>query len=234
MRAAIMQPYLFPYIGYFQLIKSADIFVLADEYQYTKKGWINRNRAILNKRIATFTLPVSSEGDLIREKKFYSGESNKSLYRKIKQAYVDSPNSLMVNVRLEELLLSEEEFLFPFIERSIASLCNLLAIDTRIIRLSELDNNKKLKGIQRVQDVVKILGADTYLNPEGGRGIYRRDEFSRNDLELEFLDHNPKPYPQLIPGFVDRLSIIDLLYMNENPDDLQTHLNSFEITKAVE
>jgi hypothetical protein len=234
MRVAIMQPYFLPYIGYFQLIKSADIFVLADQYQYTKKGWINRNRAILNKRVETFTLAVSSDGDCISEKKLHSGEDSKSLFRKIKQAYVDAPNSQTINVRLEEFLLSEEEYLFPLIENSIFSICEFLAIDTQILRLSALDNNKELKGIDRVQDIVKNLGGDTYLNPEGGREIYAKDLFNCNGLELEFLEHNPKPYRQLIPGFVDRLSIIDLLYMHDKKDDLQVHLDSYQIIRPLE
>ena len=234
MRVAIMQPYFLPYIGYFQLIKSADIFVLADEYQYTKKGWINRNRAILNKRIETFTLAVSSEENSISEKKLHSGEMNKSLFRRIKQSYLDAPNSENITFRLEEILLSEEANLFPFIEKSIISICDFLAIDTQILRLSELDNNKDLRGIDRVQDIVKNLGAETYLNPEGGREIYKKDVFNDNDLELEFLEHNPKPYRQLIPGFVDRLSIIDLLYMHEDEDDIKVHLDSYQIIKPLE
>jgi hypothetical protein len=229
-----MQPYFLPYIGYFQLIKSADIFVLADEYQYTKKGWINRNRAILNKRVETFTLAVSSDGDCISEKKLHSPEDNKSLFRKIKQSYVDAPHSQTINVRLEEILLSEKAYLFPLIEYSIATICEFLAIDTQILRLSDLDNNKELNGIDRVQDIVKNLGGDTYLNPEGGREIYKTDAFNCNGLELEFLEHKPKPYPQLIPGFIDRLSIIDLLYMNNNTEDLHVQLNSYQTNKSEE
>jgi hypothetical protein len=234
MRVAIMQPYFLPYIGYFQLIKSADIFVLADEYQFTKKGWINRNRAILNNRVETFTLAVSSDGDSICEKKLHREEDRKSLFRKLKQSYVDSPNSQNINARIEEFFHSEEEYLFPLIEKSIASICDFLAIDTQILRLSALDNNKELKGIDRVQDIVKNLGGDTYLNSEGGREIYFKDAFTCNGLELEFLEHNPKPYEQLIPGFVDRLSIIDLLYMHKNKDDLQVHLNSHQIIRPLE
>jgi hypothetical protein len=234
MRVAIMQPYFLPYIGYFQLIKRADIFVLADEYQFTKKGWINRNRAILNKRVETFTLAVSSEGDCISEKKLYSWEDRKSLFRKIKQSYVDAPNSQTINARLEDFLVSEEAYLFPLIEKSITSICDLLAIDTQILRLSTLDNNKELKGIDRVQDIVKNLGADTYLNPEGGRDIYKTNEFNCNGLELEFLEHKPKPYPQLISGFIDRLSIIDFLYMHGNLEDLQVHLDSYQTIKPIE
>jgi hypothetical protein len=139
-----------------------------------------------------------------------------------------------MNVRLEEFLLSEEEFIFPLIEKSITSICNLLAIDTQILRLSSLDNNKELKGVERVQDIVKSLGADTYLNPEGGREIYKSNEFNGNGLELEFLEHKPKPYPQLISGFIDRLSIIDTLYMHSNLEDLQVHLDSYQTIKSIE
>jgi hypothetical protein len=91
-----------------------------------------------------------------------------------------------------------------------------------------------LRGIERVQDIVRNLGADIYLNPEGGREIYKEDVFNRNGLGLEFLEHIPMPYPQLITGFVDRLSIIDFLYMHKKEDDLQVHLNSYRVTKALE
>ena len=234
MRAAIMQPYFLPYLGYFQLMKSVDIFILADEYQYTNKGWINRNRAILNNKLMTFTIPVSSDGVFISDKKIHNQKSIKSLHRKIKQSYCDSPNSQSVNLVLEDVFQSEQEFLFPFIDRSIASICELLAINTQMVRLSELDNNKNLKGVERVIDIVKVLGADTYLNPEGGRELYKREEFNRNHLELEFLEHIPKPYPQLIPGFIDRLSIIDLLYMNNNTEALHVQLNSYQTNKSEE
>jgi hypothetical protein len=110
----------------------------------------------------------------------------------------------------------------------------MLAINTQVVRLSELDNNKNLKGVERVIDIVKVLGADTYLNPEGGREIYKSEEFNRNHLELEFLEHIPKPYPQLIPGFIDRLSIIDLLYMSDSTEDLHVQLNSYQTNKSVE
>ena len=116
MRAAIMQPYFLPYLGYFQLMKSVDIFILADEYQYTNKGWINRNRAILNNKLMTFTIPVSSDGVFISDKKIHNQKSIKSLHRKIKQSYCDSPNSQSVNLVLEDVFQCEQEFLFPFID----------------------------------------------------------------------------------------------------------------------
>ncbi len=234
MRVVIMQPYLLPYIGYFQLIKNSDVFVLADEYQYTKKGWINRNRAILNNKLETFTVPVSTIGTQIREKKISSIESNRSLYRRIKQSYSKAPNAHIVDSKLKEVLESEEELLFPFIEKSIKSVCEILEIDTRIVRLSELDNDKKLSGVERVVDITQSLGATTYLNPEGGQELYRSQFFRSNGIELEFLQSTPKPYPQIIPGFIARLSIIDLLYMISSKEDLRGHLNSFQITKPLE
>jgi hypothetical protein len=234
MRVAIMQPYLLPYIGYFQLIMNSDVFVLADEYQFTKKGWINRNRAILNDKLETFTVPVSTAGYQIRDKKISSTDSNRSLYRKIKQSYRKAPNAHIFDTALKEILESEEEFLVNFIEQSINSICQCLDIDTRIVRLSELDNNKKLTGVERVLDISQTLGATTYLNPEGGKGIYASQVFEEKGIQLEFLESSPKPYPQTIPGFLDRLSVIDLLYMVGSLDDLHGHLNSFQILKSLE
>ena len=234
MRVVIMQPYLLPYIGYFQLMKNSDVFVLADDYQYTKKGWINRNRAILNNRLETFTVPVSTTGSRIQEKKIFSRELNQSLHRKIKQSYSRAPNSDFFESKLKQILNSEEEYLTAFLENSINSICHIFEINTKIIRLSELDNDKSLSGVERVIDISQTLGATTYLNPEGGKEIYKSGPFQKNGISLEFLESHPRPYPQIIPGFIGRLSVIDLLFMVSSVEDLQVHLDSFQITKALE
>ena len=62
-KVAIMQPYLFPYIGYFQLITAVDMFVLYDNIKYTKKGWINRNRLLQNGVDAMFSIPLKNAPD---------------------------------------------------------------------------------------------------------------------------------------------------------------------------
>jgi hypothetical protein len=229
-----MQPYLLPYIGYFQLIKNSDVFVLADDYQYTKKGWINRNRAILNNRLEIFTVPVYTTGSKIQEKKIFSRELNQSLYRKIKQSYARAPNAHFFESMLKEILYSEEEYLIAFLENSINSICHILEINTKIIRLSELDNDKSLSGVERVIDITQTLGATTYLNPEGGKEIYKSEPFQRNGISLEFLESHPKPYPQNMPGFIGRLSVMDLLFMVSSKEDLQMHLDSFQITNPLE
>ena len=65
MKLAIMQPYFFPYIGYFQLIKSVDEFVIYDNIQYTKKGWINRNRILVNGTDYLISLPLKKDSDYL-------------------------------------------------------------------------------------------------------------------------------------------------------------------------
>jgi hypothetical protein len=234
MRVAIMQPYFLPYIGYFQLIKNCDLFVLADEYQYTKKGWINRNRAILESKVETFSIPVFNSGVTINEKKIFSRDLNTSLYRRIEHSYSSAPNSAYFNPNLSDILDCRQELLVSFIESSIKAICRELEIKTTILRLSEIDNNKKLTGVQRVINVAETLGASAYVNAEGGKGLYASDTFRKHHLELEFLESIPKPYPQIVEGFIDKLSIIDLLYMVSSKEELQSHLESFQIVKLVE
>ena len=139
MKVSIMQPYFLPYLGYFQLIQNSDIFVVADEYQFTKRGWINRNRAILNNQISTFTIPVSAAGKKINEKKIADMKSTRSLQRRMIQSYKNAPNFADTALLLESIFSLNDFSLQTYIHNSIQFICKYLKINTRIIKLSELD-----------------------------------------------------------------------------------------------
>ncbi len=75
MKLAIMQPYFFPYIGYFQLINTVDEFVVYDNIEFTKKGWINRNRILVNGKDEYITLPIKKDSDFLHVKDRFLAET---------------------------------------------------------------------------------------------------------------------------------------------------------------
>ena len=227
-----MQPYFLPYLGYFQLIQNSNIFIVADEYQFTTRGWINRNRAILNNQISTFTIPVSAAGKKINDKMIADMESTRSLKRRMIQSYKNSPNFADTVLLLDSIFSLNDVSLEVYIHNSIQHICKYLKIDTRILKLSELNYNRNLEGEDRVVSICKNLGATKYLNPEGGKNIYNGESFARAELELEFIEHKPIEYVQNFPGFTPRLSVVDSIFMLNSRITMEEHLKSFVIHKS--
>jgi hypothetical protein len=106
-----------------------------------------------------------------------------------------------------------------------------LEIETTIVKLSEIDYNRKLKGEDRVVSICKNLGATKYLNSEGGKNIYKVESFAQVELGLEFIEHVPIKYNQNLPGFTPRLSVVDLIFMLNSRIATEEHLKSFVIHK---
>jgi len=133
MKVAIMQPYLFPYIGYFQLVEAVDYFVILDEVNFIKRGWINRNRILISNKEHTFTLPLqkASQNKLIKELELFKPDSSKEkLLTTIRHAYSKAPEFEGVFPVLEEIILSQENILSPYIANSIRKITNILDIKT--------------------------------------------------------------------------------------------------------
>ena len=97
-----MQPYFFPYIGYFQLIASVDLFIVYDNIKYTKKGWINRNRILLNGKAVPFSLPLKSASDSLdlRDRELATDIDRERLVNQLYGAYRRAPrNSVLPALR---------------------------------------------------------------------------------------------------------------------------------------
>lgn len=217
MKIAIMQPYFLPYIGYWQLLASVDKFVVYDDIQYTKKGWINRNRYLsASGKVETFTIPIKKDSDYldVRER-FISPtflKERTKLLNKIRESYRKSPNFDEGYQLFSDILLDEEDNLFLFILYSIEKIKSYLDIDTEIIISSSL-NNKNLKGQDRVIDTCVKLAGDTYINPPGGRDLYSESNFRSQGLTLEFLNVSLKPYTHTqTSDFEPGLSILDMIF----------------------
>ena len=213
-----MQPYFVPYIGYFQLINSVDRFVIYDNIKYTKKGWINRNRILVNAKDEYISLPLKKDSDyLFVNQRFLSENFEKDrlkILNKIKVCYKKSPNYEEALYLVEELFSFNSTNLFDFIYNSIKIICNYLEIKTEIIVSSTIDINHNLKSEEKVLAICKNLKAKTYINPFGGLTLYDYSNFKQNQIKLKFIKPNPIQYPQFNNEFVPWLSIIDLLMFN--------------------
>lgn len=226
-KIAIMQPYLFPYIGYFQLINAVDEFVIYDNIQYTKKGWINRNRILVNGTDAYLTLPLKKDSDYLNiVERHLSDEwrsERKKILTRITESYKKAPYFSSVFPLVEKIIRFEETNLFYFIFNSIKELNDHLEIKTPIIISSKITINKDLKAEKKVIALCKERNAKTYINPIGGIELYNREEFKEQGLSLQFLKANNILYPQFKNEFVPFLSIIDVLMFNSK-EEVQDHL----------
>src|SRR5690554_3124730 len=216
-KVAIMQPYFLPYIGYFQLINYVDTFVVYDEIQYTKKGWINRNRIWKNGDFDYITLPLKKDSDYLNiNQRTLSDDIKRHIektFNKIKATYSKAPFYNETIPVISEILSFNDKNLFSFIFNSILLINKHLDIGTTLVSSSnvEKENIKGLKGEKRVLAICKQLQATHYINPIGGVELYSKSNFNNQNLYLQFLHSDSITYTQFGNSFVPSLSIIDVL-----------------------
>lgn len=231
MKLGIMQPYFLPYIGYFHLLKSVDIFIIYDNIKYTKKGWINRNRFLLNGSSAVFSLPLKNSSDTLNvlDRELVADFDRRKLLNKFKGAYIRAPYFRDVFPFLEKIILNPDNNLFNYIYFSVVSLCERMEIDTKILVSSDIPVDHSKKGQDKIFTICQALCADIYINPIGGIELYSKEIFADRGVTLQFIKSLPLSYPQFGNEFVSWLSIIDVLMFN-HPRDINQHLlTSYEL-----
>lgn len=219
MKIGIMQPYFMPYIGYFQLINAVDEFVVYDNIEYTKKGWINRNRILVNGKDEFITLSLKKDSDYLaiveRSLSDSFDEDRVKMLRKVKENYRKAPNFEEGYTLFETILSYEDRNLFRFILHSIQSVCAYLEIITPLVVSSTIDANHNLKGEDKVISYCQARGATQYINPIGGLELYSRERFREAGLELKFLKSQLVDYPQFNHELLPWLSILDVIMFNK-------------------
>ena len=226
-----MQPYLFPYIGYFQLINAVDKFVLFDDVNYINKGWINRNNILMNGRAHLFTFPLkeASQNKLICQIELMNDRNWKDKFLKtISQSYKKSEYYSDVFPVITEILNFESVNLSDYIYNSITKINNYLGIGTEIVKSSAKYNNCSLKAQNRIINICEQELAVTYINPIGGVDLYDKKMFAESGIDLFFLKTNSIEYKQYDNGFVPWLSIIDILMFNSRVE-ARALLNEYEL-----
>lgn len=233
MKLGIMQPYFFPYIGYWQLMNAVDKYVIYDDVNFIKGGWINRNRILVNGKPQYFNVQMkgASPFKLINEVEVNNSEIsvNKNL-KTIYMAYHKAPNFLKVNLLIEKILKNQTPNLAEYVINSIKSIAEYLNIKTEIIISSKLSKNNELKNQDKVIDICKKLNATDYYNAIGGMELYSFDDFRKNGINLSFLKTNDISYEQFNNEFVPNLSIIDVMMFNSQ-EEIKAMLNDFTLIK---
>ena len=232
MKLAIMQPYFLPYIGYWQLINAVDKFVIYDNIQYTKSGWIRRNRILLNGKDFMISLPVKKDSDFLDIKDRYLSDNFLNEKNKIKNqitaAYRKAPYFKLVMPIIERILDNEEKNLFLYLYNSILLVKEYLNINTELIISSSINMNHTLKSQDRVLEICKQLKADHYINPIGGTKLYDKEEFKKHGIKLSFLKTDDIIYKQFDNEFIPNLSIIDVMMFNSR-ETINEFLNKYSL-----
>ncbi len=233
LKLAIMQPYLFPYIGYFQLINHVDHFILYDDVNYMKGKWINRNRIIVNNDIHSFTVPVvkCSQNKLINETRLLGDDGwKKKLLKTVHFAYKKAPEFNRVFPLIETIIFHNEPNLAQFIQNSIHLICEFSGIDSRISCSSGLQNTcRNDTGEDRIINLCVAEQATEYINLSNGRGLYQHSRFTEQGIVLKFISPVRKQrYQQFNDQFFADLSIIDVLMFNDE-SNLDRLLSAFRL-----
>lgn len=212
-----MQPYFFPYLPYWKLISKVNKYIIFDDVNFIKKGYINRNNILLNDSSYTLTVPLSkiSQNKKINEIETSDDEKQKhKLLKTVETSYKKAPYFKEVYPFVEQFLLSKDKYVITPLIEQIKSICSYLQIETEILISSEIKKNERKKGEDKVIDICKILNATTYVNAIGGRELYSKEKFANNGIELKFLASDVFVYKQFNNSFVPNLSIIDVLMFN--------------------
>lgn len=214
MKVAIMQPYFMPYIGYFQTMAAVDKYVVYDDVQYIKGGWVSHNYLLIGGRKQMFTIQLkgASPNKLFNEIEI--GDNFRKLTQTLHLNYHKAPYFDEVMPVLSEIFSYEDRNLARFLWNSYRKLFEYLGIDTEIILSSSIDKDCTLKGKDKVIDICHSLGADTYINAIGGQELYDKAEFAANGIDLYFLRTASISYPQFGNDFESGLSFIDVLMFN--------------------
>jgi hypothetical protein len=228
MKLAVMQPYLFPYIGYFQLICAVDAFVIYDDVNYITGGWINRNYILAPEGKQRITLPVegASQNKLINE--IAVGHKRKKITETIRQRYSKAPFFAMAFPLIEEILNQNECNLARFLEFQLLQVCSYLGLNRQWMVSSNLKKTNVLRGQEKILAICKELSADHYINLYGGKELYDPKDFLVAGKKISFIKSNNACYRQFGTEFVPNLSIIDLLMFNDKTQCLEL-LEKYEL-----
>ena len=231
-RVAIMQPYFLPYVGYFHLINSVDEFVIYDNIQYTKKGWINRNRILVNGSDKILTLPLKKDSDYLDVKDRFLADSwdkeKIKMLNQIKAAYRKAPYYDKVLPIISSIFELPNTNLFEFILGSLHLLNSYLRISTKITISSDVNIDHTLKGRDKVVAICKKLNGSTYVNAIGGQELYDIQDFKNKGLDLMFIKSPFLDYKQYNDKFIPWLSILDVLMFNKRRD-IGDYLNNYTL-----
>jgi len=211
-----------------------DRFVIYDDVNYIKRGWINRNRILINGEPTYITLPLhkSSQNKKIFEITLHSSPLFRNkLVKMVQNTYRNTSFFDEVFPVIEKLIRHQEDNLSDYLLYQLQTLAVFMGIKTDFIVTSRYYGNNNLSGQERIIDICMREQATTYINPQGGLSLYNAESFRKAGIELRFIAMRTVPYTQRTAEFVSYLSIIDAL-MEVGPVSMNAHLNAFDLIKG--
>jgi len=214
---AVMQPYFFPYLGYFQLIQATDKFIFYNDVQFIKRGWIHRNRILINNKSKYLTIPCkkASQNKLISEiEHALDKKTKRKLRAQVEFAYKKAPFFENVFPIIEDVMNYETKYISELGIYSILKVCSYLDLKINYHVSGGRYQNEHLEKALRLIDITKKEKADVYVNSIGGKELYTKANFAKEDIQLDFLNPQKVEYEQFKSDFIPWLSIIDVLMFN--------------------
>lgn len=229
-----MQPYLFPYLGYFQLINAVDKFVVYDDVNFIKRGWINRNRILAGNIDVSFSVPLTKASQNITINKTYINEEmfetwKSKFLQTLKHSYKKAPNFNDINNLVISILDKEYRTISELAIESVVNISKYLELEIEFSLSSvEYRHNKGLAKGERLIDICKNENASDYINALGGQELYKKEDFRQQNIQLNFLKSNYIEYKQFKNEFVPWLSIIDVMMFNTK-EEVKDMLNDYSL-----
>lgn len=217
MKLAIMQPYFFPYVGYFKLIESVDKFVFYDDVDFIKNGWINRNRIFVSGKVGYMTIPLlgaSSNQKICDVQTQKQSLWVRKLTEAVKQNYSKAPNFKACFELFNAVLEQEQDSISDYAKSSVLLTVEALGIDAEMVMSSKVYANEQLKSEDRILDICNKEQADEYWNLPGGALLYEKESFASRGIDLKFVKPALVEYPQAGRDFEPGLSILDVMMFN--------------------
>lgn len=230
-KVGVMQPYFVPYIGYWQLMNAVDEYVIYDDVNYINRGWINRNRILVNNEPQYINLLLSgaSQNRLINEISLADNTVNfKKIFRTIELNYKKAPFYKEVLDLLEKILNNSQTNLALFLYDQIKWLAEYMEMDTRFILSSSIKKDNSLRGQEKILDICRCLQGTEYYNAIGGQDLYSKEKFEENGIKLFFLETDAIRYHREGNLFVGGLSILDVLMYNDK-EQINHLLNQYKL-----
>ncbi len=228
MKLGIMQPYFLPYIGYFQLIKAVDKYIIYDDVNFIKGGWINRNRILLNGDAFMINVPMQGASPFKKINEINIGKSREKVLLTIEQAYRKAPYFTETYNLISDIIRFNTDNLGVFVSNSILKIAEYLQFNTEFVLSSEINKPDELKAQDKVLSICKIMGTTEYYNAIGGIELYNKADFKRENIQLQFLKTNLTAYSQFKNEFIPGLSILDVLMFNSK-DEVNLMLDNYDL-----
>lgn len=223
------QPYLFPYIGYFQLIKAADKFVFYDDVNFIKNGWINRNIILVNKLPQYFIVPLkkASQNKLINEIEFV--DIRPKLLKTIYNSYRKAPYFKEVWPMIEEVFSFPTTLISELAINSVIEVCRYLEVPVSFeIASDKYKETRVYRKADRIFKICEQINASVYINAIGGVELYSKEQFIEKGIELYFIKSERMKYDHYSYDDTPCLSIIDvLMYYDKNK--VNEYLNNYKL-----